>query len=283
LEHKHVPLMTVEQPSDLGYRQWDAPGAKAVLLLVHGLGGHTGRWEPLADYFARRGIASYALALRGFGDTPSIKGHVDSINTYLRDIESLAAIIRKDYPQQKVFLLGESLGGLIGFLTAIKKGHLFNGLICLSPAFADTLNISAKTFWGAIFSSVFEPAKQFVISIPLSRCSRDVGLVKLFEADPREHRFASSRLLIEILLAQQRAKMFKDKISIPVLFLLSGHDTIVSTDESRRIFQSMKNQDKTFKVYPEMFHALSIDLGRETVFGDILDWIGKKSSVGKTI
>jgi alpha-beta hydrolase superfamily lysophospholipase len=255
------------------YRQWNATGAKDVFLLVHGLGGHTGRWEMLADYVAPRGVAVYALALRGFGDTPGVKGHVDSFDTYLSDIESLVNIIRKDHPHQKIFLLGESLGGLISFLMAIDRGRLFNGLICLSPAFADTLNVRAKTVWGVVFSCLFAPAKQFVMPLSLSCCSRDVDMVKRMDADLREHRFASSRLLVEILLAQQRAKIFKNKLSIPVLFLLSGRDTIVSTDESMRIFKLLKVSDKDVKVYPEMYHALSIDLGREVVFEDILSWI----------
>jgi alpha-beta hydrolase superfamily lysophospholipase len=270
--------MTLTRPVDVQFRQWAVPGAQAVLLLVHGLGGHTGRWEPLAEFFSSRGVASYALALRGFGDTPGIKGHVDSFKSYLSDIESLVSIIRKDHPRQTIFLVGESLGGLISFLMAAHKGELFSGLICLSPAFADTLKIEAKMVWDVILSCVFAPAKQFAMPLSLSCCSRDVQLVKRMDADPREHRFASSRLLVEILLAEQRAKKIKNKLTMPVLFLLSGQDTIVSTGESMRVYQSLNVPDKTVKVYPEMYHALSIDLGRESVFEDILNWI--KARVG---
>jgi alpha-beta hydrolase superfamily lysophospholipase len=265
--------MIEEHPAKVRYRQWNAPGAQVVLLAVHGLGGHTGRWEPLADFFSPRGVAVYALALRGFGDTPGLKGHVDSFNTYFSDIESLVDVIRTEYPRQKIFLLGESLGGLICFLAAMERGRSFAGLICLSPSFADTLNIDMKTFWGVIFSFVFAPAKQFTLPLSLSCCSRDIELVKRLDADPREHRLASSRLLAGIVLAEQRAKILSNRIAIPVLFLLSGHDTIVSTAESRRVFQTLKVRDKTVKVYPEMLHALSIDTGRESVFEDMWNWI----------
>ncbi|MFA5099628.1 MAG: alpha/beta fold hydrolase [Candidatus Omnitrophota bacterium] len=265
--------MTLDLPANVQYQKWEVPDAQTVLLLVHGLGGHTGRWEPLAEYFVARGVSSYALSLRGFGDTPGIKGHIDSFDIYLSDIESLVAIIRKDYPHQRILLLGESLGGLICFLMAIKNGRLFSGLICLSPAFADTLNVDAKTFWGIIFSSVLEPAKQLSIPLTLSSCSRDEFLVKRMEADPREHRFATSRLLVETLLAEQRAKIFKNRMMTSVLFLLGGHDTIVSTPESMKVFKSLKVSDKFIKVYPEMYHALSIDLGRDEVFQDIFNWI----------
>jgi alpha-beta hydrolase superfamily lysophospholipase len=265
--------MLPDQLSSAGYSQWNAPRAQAVLLLIHGIGGHTGRWEPLADYFTTRNISSYALALRGFGDTPGLKGHIDSFNTYLWDILSLVRLIRKEYPGQKIFLVGESLGGLIGFLMAIERGELFGGLVCLSPVFADSLHIDPKTFWDVVLSAFFRPKKQYSVPVPLSSCSRDEELVKRFDSDPREHRVASSRLLVETRLAEERAKIFKGRLSTPVLFLLSGHDVVVSTDESIKVFQSLKASDKSMKVYPEMYHALSIDLGREDVFQNIFSWI----------
>jgi alpha-beta hydrolase superfamily lysophospholipase len=265
--------MAPEWLSSAGYSQWDAPRAQAVLLLIHGIGAHTGRWEPLADYFTSRNITSYALALRGFGDTPGIKGHIDSFNVYLWDIISLVRVIRRDYPSQKIFLVGESLGGLIAFLMAIERGELFGGLVCLSPAFADSLHIDPRTFWDVVLSAFFKPKKQYSVPVPLSACSRDEALVRRFDSDPREHRVASSRLLVEARLAEERAKIFKGRLATPVLFLLSGHDVVVSTDESIRIFHSLKSSDKAMKVYPDMYHALSIDLGREEVFQNMFNWI----------
>ncbi|MCU0650908.1 MAG: lysophospholipase [Candidatus Omnitrophica bacterium] len=268
--------MIPDQRSSAGYGKWDAPGAQAVFLLIHGIGAHTGRWEPMADFFISRKISSFALALRGFGDTPGIKGHIDSFNVYLWDILSLVRVIRNDYPLHKIFLVGESLGGLIGFLMAVERSDLFGGLVCLSPAFADSLNIDIKTFWDIVLSSFIQPTKQYSVPVSLSCCSRDDDLVKRFDSDPREHRVASSRLLVETRLAQERAKIFKDKLSLPVLFLLSGHDVIVSTDESIRIFHSLKAADKMMKVYPQMYHALSIDVGREEVFEDVYGWVKKR-------
>jgi len=265
--------MASTKSAKVQYRQWNVSKAEAVLLLVHGFGGHPGRWEPLADYFSSRGVASYALSLRGFGDTLGVKGHVDSFNTYLCDIESLVWVMRQDYPHQKLFLLGESLGALICFLMAIRKEELFKGLICLSPAFASMFELDVKTFWSIVFYSVFEPSKQYSMDISLSFCSRDAELVKRMDADVREHRLASARLLVQTLFAQYRAKLFINRITIPALFLLSGQDTIVSTAESLKIFKRLINVDKAVKVYPEMLHALSIDLGRESVFEEIYSWI----------
>ncbi|HQJ15981.1 MAG TPA: lysophospholipase [Candidatus Omnitrophota bacterium] len=272
--------MTAASFASMSYRQWDGAGENAVLLLVHGLGGHTGRWEPLAVFCAQRGISSYALALRGFGDAPGIPGHIDSFGTYLSDIEALAGVIRDRHPHHKIYLLGESLGGLICFLAAARIPGLCSGLICLSPAFKSTLKIGSAARAGILFSAFFSPERQFTMPFSLTCCSRDESLVERFEKDTREHRFASARLLFETRLGQATARRLRGKITVPVLFLVSGRDTMVSTEESVRIFKALNVKDKTINVYPDMYHALSIDLGREKVFEDIIGWVNAHSLKG---
>src|SRR3989339_1481917 len=111
------------------YRRWQAQEPQAALLLVHGLGAHTGRWEFMADFFQRNNISSYALELKGFGQTQGERGDIDSLNTYFQDIRSLSDIIRQENPGKKIFLLGESMGALICFLFAALEPRLFSGLI----------------------------------------------------------------------------------------------------------------------------------------------------------
>jgi alpha-beta hydrolase superfamily lysophospholipase len=261
---------------DLHYQSWNVQDPSAVFCLVHGLGGHTGRWEALADFFKVRGIASYALALRGFGDAPGLKGHIDSLDLYLSDIESLNSIIRKDHPQKKIFLIGESLGGLICFLSAARNGRLFDGVICLSPAFGNVMRIGVGTYISIFLSLFYNPRKQFILPLSLSACSRDSILVRGMDKDAREHRFATARLLIEIFIAQLRSRALAAKISMPVLFLLSGSDSIVSSESSKAVYRRLRSNDKTIRLYPDMFHALSIELGREAVFADISNWVNKR-------
>lgn len=55
-------MKTVEG-SDVLYQYWPAGQAKAALLLVHGMGAHTGRWEALADFF-RYAVFPYEFSVR---------------------------------------------------------------------------------------------------------------------------------------------------------------------------------------------------------------------------
>ena len=50
-------------PSGLCYRLWEPPGeAVAQVLLVHGLGEHSGRYQQVADAFMDRGYVVLAPA-----------------------------------------------------------------------------------------------------------------------------------------------------------------------------------------------------------------------------
>lgn len=272
-------MVTLKKDEETGiiYRYWAAPGEpKAVFLLVHGIGAHSGRWEFLSDFFLKRGISSYAIELRGFGETKDTRGHVSSFGVYFRDLRRLRDIITGENKDKKVFLLGESLGAVISFLTAIANPGLFDGLICISPAFANRLKVTLFEYIKAFLCLTYNPKKQFDVPFDSRMCTRDTTYQKIMDADPREHRLATSKFIFEIFKAQMQGAILKGKIKTPVLFLLSGEDKLVDPEAARKVFKGIKITDKTLIEYPGMYHSLSIDLGREQVFKDMLRWLEKR-------
>ena len=264
-----------DKENDILYRRWQTQEPQAALLLVHGLGAHTGRWEFMADFFQRNNISSYALELKGFGQTQGERGDIDSLNTYFKDMRSLSDIIKRDNPDKQIFLLGESMGALICFLFAALEPQLFSGLICISPAFAGKLPFSLWTYIGIAAALVFNPKRHFPVPITPEMCTRDIDYQKLIAADPLDKHTATARLYWNILKAQSKVKSRGDKIHIPLLVLTAGEDTVVDSLSTGKIFNSLKTKDKELINYPAMRHALSLDLGKEKVFGDILNWIGR--------
>jgi alpha-beta hydrolase superfamily lysophospholipase len=124
---------------------------------------------------------------------------------------------------------------------------------------------------------VLYPRKQFKMPFDSQMCTRDPDCQKAMDADKREHRLATPRLLFNILLAQSRVNSLKEKIKIPVLFLIAGDsDKLTDPGESKAVFNGLKTKDKEIIQYTDMFHSLTIELGREKVFGDILTWVNKR-------
>jgi len=268
--------LITDKETGIIYREWKSREPKAVFLLVHGLGAHTGRWGFLAEYFLQHGISSYGIGLRGFGETEDLKGHVDSFKIYFKDIRALYDIIVKEHKNKKVFLVGESVGGVISFLAVAAGPGLFDGLICISPAFVNRLKATPLAYIRLFAPLLYDPKKQFTVPFDAKMCTRDADYQKMMDADPREHRLATSRFIFNLMVAQIRSNIVKYKIRGPVLFLLSGADKLVDPEASKKIFGALKAGDKSIIEYPDMYHALPIDLGRENVFRDILAWVEKR-------
>ncbi len=92
-------------------RRWAVDGAKAAVLLVHGIGEHSGRYVHVGDHFAANGYDVLAYDQVGFGQSGGRRAFVESFDDYTNDVEALLAERRElGLP---VVLLGHSLGGLV--------------------------------------------------------------------------------------------------------------------------------------------------------------------------
>lgn len=258
------------------YRRWQAQEPKAVVLLVHGLGAHTARWEFLGDFLQSNNISAYGLELKGFGQTQGMRGHSDSFDIYYQDIRFLYGIIKQENPDKKIFLLGESMGALICFLYAALEPQCYSGLICLAPVFASKLQFNFWTYLRIFFALVFNPRKQFPVPITPQMCTRDKEYQEIIDTDPLDKHIASARLYWNILKAQLQVRFLIKRVDIPLLMLTAGCDTVVDSSATQKIFKSLKTQDKEMLEYQDMYHALSIDTGKEKVFEDIIRWVKKR-------
>jgi alpha-beta hydrolase superfamily lysophospholipase len=69
----------------LAYRSWPVTGSRTTFAVVHGLGEHSGRYERFARGMARHGMATFAVDLRGHGESAGQRGHVDSWSQWVDD------------------------------------------------------------------------------------------------------------------------------------------------------------------------------------------------------
>lgn len=255
-----------EKNREVEYRQWGVSPSKAVFLLVHGLGAHAGRWESAGDFFAKHGITSYAIELKNF-DLPKC-GHGNIIR--------LREIAMKEHPGKPIFLVGESFGAIISIEASSRGPGLFSGLICIAPAFANRVRPAVVEQLKIAASLLYNPNKQFRLPFSSEMCTRDTEYIKKMDEDSGEYRTVSSRLILNILLAQLRAGKLKDRIKEPVLFLVAGDDRLVDSAVTKKVFNAMTVEDKTLVEFPGMYHSLTIELGKETVFEEILKWVKER-------
>lgn len=272
------PLQS-DQVRDLSFREWPAASARAVVFLVHGLGSHGGRWDCLATFLQQQGITSYAIELNGFGQTTALKGHADSFREYYDDLQRLSEIGRQKYPAAPQFLAGESMGALIGYVFVKSRPQLFKGLICVAPAFKSLIRFSLWRYMQIFGALVIHRKRQFLMPFSAQACTRDPAYQAIIKRDLEHNSVATAALLFTILKAQLRITWQYQHLRVPVLFVVPQADPVVDNAATRRVFQRLKCLDKTLLSYPDMLHVPCVDIGKEKVFEDIMNWMIRRLKI----
>ena len=267
------PVKTEDNVSSVMYRDWKAVQPEAVLLLIHGLGMHSMRWEFLSEFFLKHNVSSYAIELRGYGEAIASKEQPATFKTYFEDILHLYDIIKEENGSKKIFLVGESMGAIISFLVATTNPGLFEGLICISPALKSAFKFTLFDYLKTFSPLLYNPEKLITLPFDYTACTCDADYLKVIEKEHCEAIRATSRLLFDVAIGQLRCQSLKNKLNTPVLFLIPGRDTIMVPEASKAFFNGLKLKDKTLAEYPDMYHAISIGMGREEAFRDILGWL----------
>lgn len=168
------------------------------------------------------------------------------------------------------------MGGLIAFNLACRNPGRFAGQVLIAPAFKNGMKFPLSTYVKLVSFLLFNPTLMIDVPFTSEMVSRDPEYVKVMNGSPDELRVASLRLLAKFMPEQARSGRHVKTLAVPTLFLIPGVDHLVDERAGRKIFEKIAHPDKTLIEYPDMLHALSIDLGRERVFRDILDWTEKR-------
>ncbi|MDG2015044.1 MAG: alpha/beta fold hydrolase, partial [Pirellulaceae bacterium] len=115
-------------------RQWLATKPRATLLLIHGMGDHSGRFGHVAQYLNTQRISVLAPDLRGHGRSDGQRGHIHNFETLLSDLDIALAQTRRLAPGKPCFIYGHSLGGTLAILHTLERQTELAGLIASSPA-----------------------------------------------------------------------------------------------------------------------------------------------------
>ncbi|MFW9807393.1 MAG: alpha/beta hydrolase [Candidatus Thorarchaeota archaeon] len=246
---------------------------KAIVLGLHGLGSHSGRLAYLGERFTKEGYAFYAPDMRGFGTFPGRKGHVEHFDEYTEDMESLVAYMKLLHQDKKLFLFGHSLGAVFIIHYVVKHPGEADGIIIPAPAVSERLKVSSATRAMASFLSKLNVKMYFSNGLDYELISRNPEIVKDNREDPLRFDKATPRYAIEGLNASKEAFTFANKIVDPVLLQQSGDDMILDPDRNKEFFDNIASMDKTWKLYPGLYHEPYHEEGGEEVFADMFNWL----------
>ena len=136
---------------NLYWQSWIPDGAPvAVLLVVHGLAEHSGRYTNPVNYFVPKGYAVYSFDLAGHGKSDGKRGYVERFTNYVDDVKTYYDIVKQHNKGTKIFLVGHSMGGTIATAYAIKHQDELNGLILSGAVLKAGASITKATMTMAL-------------------------------------------------------------------------------------------------------------------------------------
>ena len=254
-------------------RCWRPAGpARAVVANIHGLGDHSGLYPMLVDYLVARGIAVHAPDLRGNGRSPGRRAYLRRWEEYREDLRCFLEVVRTEEPGRPIFLLGNSLGGLIVLEYAFRHSEGLRGVIAASPPLGRLAVPAPLLALGRVLSRVW-PTFTLRTGMDLGGLARDPAVAAAVLADPLFHRYGTARLSTEVVAAIARVQAGAAGFPLPLLLLHGGADRMVPPEGTRQFAAAVRHPDVRLLEYPDGYHVLFADVDRERVLGDLHQWI----------
>lgn len=266
----------------LHYRCWDVAAPRAVIVICHGLGEHSGRYQQLANDFARAGMSTYALDHRGHGRSDGRRGHVRRFVRYVQDLEKFRRrVVSSVGPDVPLVFLGHSLGGLIviryleEYPGVPARGAVFSapllGLAMKAPRWKEQL---ARLLYYAV------PALPMSTGLPSEYLSHDALVVEAYERDFLVHDRVTPRTYGEIHREIDVAFSKASQLRLPMLFLVPSDDRIVRPDMMQRFAAALSGSGcAQLETYAGLYHEVLNEANRSRVVVDVLGWIERQIAV----
>lgn len=259
-------------------QSWTTPDAKANIFVIHGYGEHSGRYEDAAERLTKAGYNVFTYDRRGSGRSGGVQALIVGFDVVLDDLKEV--IERTQMPQLPTFLLGHSLGGLIGSIfLGTSSSKDFKGAVLTATAIKIDESISPflrsiSGFMGALFPNLK------TVKLNTKDLSKDKEIVTKYENDPFVyHQGTKARTGANIIKAMKKVQTQLHKITIPILILHGGADRIADPVSSQMLFDGVSSSDRTLKIYEGLYHEIMNEPEKDMVFYDIIGWLDDRLSI----
>ncbi len=265
---------------NLAVYRWNASlpmQARGVVLMVHGLGEHMGRYSQTAQVLQQEGWICVGYDHLGHGRSEGDRGKIPFSDALVEGLVHVAQHVIAEMPSKiaqdlPLILLGHSMGGLV-VVQAIAKARDRMPDICAAVLSAPALGIFLSTSekWLLHCIPLLVPNLCLANKIDTSTLCRDRAVVERYNKDPLVHRKISLRLAAWMFHASQQIDQCARDWSIPVLLLLAGKDELVDNNSARRFAQQLSAELVAVDNEPEMLHEVLNDPEKGRVLNRIAD------------
>ena len=253
---------------------------RGVVLIVHGLGEHAGRYDRLASALCDWGFEVRAYDQRGHGESGGSPGLLPSKMSLLDDLAEVVDDVKRHHPHVPFILLGHSLGGLVASRFVSLDVRPVDALVLSSPALDAGLGLGQKLMLKLLPHVV--PNFCFSNGLDPRFISRDPREVKAYISDRLVHNKISTRLAYFIATAGPATLSAAKRWSTPTLLMYAGADKLVNPEGSRRFAKraatsgAVKKGTVTAKCFDGYYHELFNELEPAPVFDLLKTWLATR-------
>ncbi len=244
---------------------------RAVVVICHGVNSHSGQYLWAGEQLAAKGLAAYALDLRGRGQSDGERFYVEDVAEYVSDVANTVTLAKSRHPGLPVFLLGHSAGGVTSCVYVLEHQAELTGFICESFAF----QVHAPGFALTAIKALSHVAPRLpVLKLKNEDFSRDPRAVEALNNDPlTANEIQPATTVAALVRADERLHEEFPLVKLPVLIMHGTDDRATVCKGSQFFYDTAGSADKTLKLYDGHYHDLLNDIGKESVLADITTWI----------
>jgi alpha-beta hydrolase superfamily lysophospholipase len=274
MKHIESSLSTFDG-HELFVQKWLPDHIKAYVIIVHGLGEHSGRYSEFAAKLVENELGVIAFDGRGHGKTAKKlpDAYIENYELYIKDVDFVVTGIKLEFPQVPIFLLGHSMGGGMVSAYMLHNFPKVNGVVLSSALLAPSTNVSKVLIFLSGFLSYLTP-KIKTIKIDNTKLSHDQEVIKDYQMDPLVyHQGLPARTGYELVRMMNFIQINAQKFTTSVLMIHGTSDSLTPVEGTKGFFNKIGSEDKICKLYPGLYHELLNETSKVEITQEVIDWI----------
>ena len=267
--------LTTSDGLQLNGSYFSPPGeTKGVIVLIHGMGEHFGRYKHVADFFNSIQYAVIGMDYRGHGTSQGKRGHISSYDQLMDDTDLLVKKARAVFNGLPVIIYGHSLGGNIAANYVLRRQLAVKRLIITAPYFKLAFDPPGwKVAMSKLMAKVL-PALTLPTQLELTALSRVRSVMDEYKNDPLVHDKISAAFFTQVhpagLYPIEHAAELKTKT-----LAMHGLADRITSYKGTTAFAENNPQMIELKLWDGLYHEIHNEKEQQQVFNYIAAWLGK--------
>lgn len=237
---------------------------KAVMVITHGFGEHSGRYYGMADYLASKNIAVLSVDLEGHGKLTEKQGVVRSYDIFHGDVSLLLNEARTRFSGLPIFLYGHSMGGGLVLNHGLTKAPDVAGYLVSAPLIVPNDPIPSLQRIIVKLLRPLLPNMTIKNEIVGSRVTSIPEEQRKYENDPLNHAKLGLGLAIDIIEGGEWVADNADRWEAPLLVMHARNDQLTQFAATEKFVETAKNC--TFMAMDNCEHEMHNDVVKDEIY-----------------